>query len=168
MFTIAGVAESVVDFGGVCGGTRGLSFWLCESRRIRSVALFTVSVTSPEVFWKSPVSVTVMLGNCSVLPSLDRKMSFTRLAEGTLWGRASLVGAIGVSARLAEYADSRLSVLAAGKVEERIDKSERFESEVWTSGRWAACTSGDDVVKCPIWEGWVEIGVGRADALALK
>lgn len=105
-----------------------------------------------------------------MLPSRDdRKMSFTRLAEGTFWGRASpLVGAVAVSARLAECADSRLSVLAAGKVEERIDKSERFESSVWTSGRCWACTSGDEVVKCPIWEGWVEIGVGRAEALALK
>lgn len=166
---IAGVAESVVDFGGVCGGTRGVSFWLCESRRIRSVALLRVSVTIPEAFGEALVSLTVMLGNCSVLPSLDRKMSCSRLAEGTLWGRVcSLVDAIAVSARLAEYADSRLSVLAAGKAEERMDKSGRSDSGVWTSGRWAACTSGDDVVKCPIWEGWVEIGVGRTDALALK
>lgn len=165
---IAGVAESVVDFGGVCGGTRGVSFWLCESRRIRSVALLKVSVTIPEVFVQVPVSLAVMLGNCSVLPSLGRKMSCSRLAEGTLWGRVSLVDAIAVSARLAEYADSRLSVLAAGKAEERMDKSGRSDSGVWTSGRWAACTSGDDVVRCPIWDGWVEIGVGRSDALALK
>jgi len=109
------------------------------------------------------VSAATVLGLPSSLEFLSvlflgRKRSRRRLADVCLdkdWGGVSPV-LLGFSD---DDAESRLSALW-WKVEDRD-----WLSEDSVSGLCAAWTIGEDVVKYPIWDGCVEMAVGRFEAL---
>lgn len=94
-------------------------------------------------------------------PFLDLKTSRNRPAGETDlldWGRG---GASSVLLVLRCGGELRSSVLSVGNVDERGEGSDGCWSDGCEVEMCSACTKGEFVVKYPIWDGCVEMAVGR-------
>lgn len=169
VFTITGGVGS--PCGGVCGvrggAFRGSNVGPRERARFRPVEI----LASDSGLAAGEDSGTVFSSlELFSEPLFERNTSLSRFPDVDLFGGSeSGCRRLWVRDFLSEGVDSRLSEESCGKVEDRVDNPEISEdrtSEVCDSGLYFSCTRGEDVVRCPIWDGWTEMAVGRVSGLA--
>lgn len=187
VLTITGVPFSAV--GGVRGGLLVSTFWPRERRRNRSVgAVLEVSGTSAD-WLKSVFSepFAFLLGSClasdddvvgrrsglglPVVLELAELFLVLKTSRNRPPGETDLFdcwrgGASSVLPVLSCGGGLRSSVASAGKVEDWGEDSDGCWSDVCEAEICSACTRGEFVVRYPIWDGCVEMAVGRVADLS--